>query len=276
MDRKIIDALESCRPNHDDLNAHEMDEAARALQSDKKLQAFADAVRSVDEKITEEIHQVPVPEGLQQRLIAKLNSSVSDPTSSEVLSADLSTDGLEQPGEASAAPESDKVSVATRPAKLDRRSLIVAGIGFAGVAASLMIAFMAISNVFQKQTPEQLAAWANDLSLEALKHESESWDSPPSKKLSVLDDRDFKVLPDGYKRLSKSDVLRFPGKRRFLFVKRVHASSRISTFPSKPVPLSNGWRYGTWRSKDHVFVVMVQGSDQDYFDLVNATSRPMA
>ena len=70
--RKIREAIDCCRPGSNDLRAPEMAFLAEAIDADDRLRAIYARSQEFDAQLQRAYHDVPVPAGLEQRLLAGL------------------------------------------------------------------------------------------------------------------------------------------------------------------------------------------------------------
>ncbi len=71
-DPRILELLEACRPGHDDLADPAMAPLAAELAAHEELAGLRDRLEEVDGAIGQAMHDVNVPEGLADRLLARL------------------------------------------------------------------------------------------------------------------------------------------------------------------------------------------------------------
>jgi len=71
-DPRILELLEACRPGHDDLADPAMAPLAAELAAHSELASLRDRLEEVDGAIGQAMHDVDVPEGLAERLLAGL------------------------------------------------------------------------------------------------------------------------------------------------------------------------------------------------------------
>ena len=102
-DERIAEALEACRPGSKDLAEPELALLALRLETDPELADVFERLQCMDSRLTLAFHDVPIPEGLEDRLLARL------------------------------AAEKEK------PRTISRRRLLAAG-GLAAIAAGLLVA----------------------------------------------------------------------------------------------------------------------------------------
>jgi hypothetical protein len=79
-ERGIVEAIDACRPGSNDLDAPEMNDLARRLKEDRRVAAAFESLQRWDVKVGNAVGDVPVPEGLQTRILARLMSAESDRT----------------------------------------------------------------------------------------------------------------------------------------------------------------------------------------------------
>ncbi len=72
FDERILQALEVCRPGSNDANDPALDFLADELASNPKLRELYERLQQTDATLTACFRDVPVPEGLQERLLAHL------------------------------------------------------------------------------------------------------------------------------------------------------------------------------------------------------------
>ncbi len=75
LDERVLLALEVCRPGSDDANDPALDFLADELASNPKLRELYERLQQIDATLTTCFRDVPVPEGLPQRLLARLVES---------------------------------------------------------------------------------------------------------------------------------------------------------------------------------------------------------
>lgn len=72
-ERHILEGIEACRPGSDDLSSPELAEVARQVVQDNKLAIHLRGVIRFDESIQQAFDDVPLPDGLEKRLLASLD-----------------------------------------------------------------------------------------------------------------------------------------------------------------------------------------------------------
>ena len=122
-DGRIIEAIEVCRPGRDDAGDPVLTQLSAQLASDPELAEQFERLQRLDANLGAAFQDVPVPEGLDQRLLARLEAAraqqITPESEDDVLQAACPT--------------------AVRTRRVSRRWLLVGG-GVASVAAVLAIA----------------------------------------------------------------------------------------------------------------------------------------
>ena len=77
MDRQIIEGIEGCRPLSDDLNAPEFGAVARAVADDAEVRRAYQRVQAWDVAISAAMERVPLPVGLAERIVERLQAGAS-------------------------------------------------------------------------------------------------------------------------------------------------------------------------------------------------------
>ncbi len=89
MDRRIIEGIEACRPDSDDLQAADLSDVAHRVADDPAAQAAYRHVQSWDAAIVGAMEQVSVPGGLAERILDRLQAAEANTTSLSVSVVDL-------------------------------------------------------------------------------------------------------------------------------------------------------------------------------------------
>ncbi len=74
-DERILEAIESCRPGSDDVADAGLAYLAAALAADPELDGLYQRTQQVDAVVAGCFRDVPVPEGLRQRLLDRLEAA---------------------------------------------------------------------------------------------------------------------------------------------------------------------------------------------------------
>jgi len=127
-DERILEAIEACRGGSDDVADEELAFLAAELEADAELADLYDRVQRTDEVLAAAFREVPVPEGLQQRLLDRLAAT----RAADTLAADSR--------KATAALAENRPAVAAaRPRRFSRRWLVAGGV-LTTTAAAVLVA----------------------------------------------------------------------------------------------------------------------------------------
>jgi len=159
-DQRIVEALEVCRPGSDDVADPALRILADAIEADPELAQLYARLQEVDGRVAAAFADVPVPEGLEGRLLERLGLAL-DPGVSASEDADQGPAQfpavLTTPDSATPQPQPETTlqptPVVPRPARRARRWLLVGG--GAAVAAALVVGAMTVfSDRGREYTPQ--------------------------------------------------------------------------------------------------------------------------
>jgi len=77
-DPRILEALEACRPGSDDLSDPAMELLAARMAGSPELDGLYERLQRLDKVLADAYQDVPVPEGLADRILARLRESPRD------------------------------------------------------------------------------------------------------------------------------------------------------------------------------------------------------
>ncbi len=100
-DPRILEALEACRPGSDDISDPSMALLAEKLAVSPHVEDLYDRVQRTDRALAQAFQDVPVPDGLADRILARLAATSPEPADGlRVLSAAREPAALNEPPEA--------------------------------------------------------------------------------------------------------------------------------------------------------------------------------
>jgi len=129
-DERIIEAIEACRPGRDDVGDPALADLAAELAVNPDLAQHYERLQQLDANLGSAFQNVPVPDGLDQRLLARLQQAQAE-------NVPLQAEEGERIG-------SDMATV-MRPNRLSRRRILAVG-GFAAAAVLVIAATVHIYN----------------------------------------------------------------------------------------------------------------------------------
>jgi len=137
-DPRILEALEACRPGSDDLSDPAMELLAARMAGSPELDGLYERLQRLDKVLADAYQDVPVPEGLADRILARLRESPMG----ETLGTPLEEAPIDVPQPA------PRLRAGGR---LRRRTWMVGAGILGGVAAALLIA--ALVGIHPQQQP---------------------------------------------------------------------------------------------------------------------------
>jgi len=271
IDRRLLEAIDACRPGTDDCDQPEVASAMAVVSSDPQLAAVAQRVHDADVRIRDAMHtEVPEPEGLEQRLIARLQQA-SAALHSEV------EDAFDE-----RQPEQEPPAVVPM-----RRNKLPWAVGLSGVAAAAVILVVgylggwfttAEAALTRADIEQRIDRWHRQILSDADRWQS---DAPPaSYPLSKA------VLPD-WNRWKKFRWERGSGVVYDMHVKGVHLlvlQTEVADLPTAPptkpnFPFTQDRTVAAWREGPLLYVMVVAGpqaeSTRRYESIVDPRVGPM-
>ena len=243
MDPKFTDAIEACRPNHDDLELPEMQAAVHAMQADSRLREFRDQVRAVDIQITDAMKSVDAPDGLEDRILAKLPNEPLVSIKGDDASAVVTT------------------SSRSKGSRRSRWAIYAAACMFVAGLVALVVVIQSWPEPLNENALSELAA------SEIRQLSPDAWVAVPNSvpKSSKL----RRDLTSRYQKLGDVHAFQFGGGKGLLLVRKAKVASSVADRPpTVPVSRTNGWLFGSWQEKGHVYTLAVQGTLRDYGALI--------
>jgi len=274
-DPRILEALEACRPGSDDLSDPAMAMLAARMAGSPELDSLYERLQRLDKVLADAYQDVPVPEGLADRILARLRESP--------LSAALGS-SLEEPLPIDA-PQPASRSPAGGLRRLRRTWMVGAGV-LVGLAASLLIAVLLGIRSPQQPGLEQLYhAAIEDFNREFGKRGRQlaaddrfPANHPPSK---FLPREDLQIQWRQVRELLQYegvayDLIAPGGIDATLYVVDDDRAFSVGDAPP-PEPYNSGERYAAaWRENGLLYVLVVAGEKSNYLRFVWPTSAAWA
>lgn len=264
MDAHIRELIEACRSDRADLSLPEMQELSARLESDTEVREAWEATKRWDAAVAEAFHDVPVPAGLCERLLADAEARSLPTVASSAASA-----------------EANRESVVERHAerRTPRRRWLIAA---ASLAAAACVAL--VVGQFYRATPVSVAELelaADHWTMQAVTWDDQDWqawqeplDAHP---LSAV----IRVRPRGWHPLASDydgnavvyDLAARGSGRAFLFVADTSRTFDLPTAPHQPLKLGGGWQSGGWKEGRTLYVLAVRNAKLDEFVRTPAIAR---
>jgi hypothetical protein len=264
---RICEALESCRPGSNDLFAPELCDVADRVAGDPEWEETYERIQNADLKISAAFHDVEIPVGLEQRLIASLNIV----RAGEAVSAALEVDS-----ELDAPPVAPAVIPVAKPRILSRRRLLWSGGILSGAAVMLVAAFLAMNRSpgDSEQTVLDAAKQYFDADVPAAPGQLLSPTRAPrgfplSNNIRHVGKIRWRVVNDfmGHEAVA-FDLPAQGGARATLYAVDISAANLGTAPPSNPSN-TGGCCVAAWREKGLVYVLVVQGTPETYRQYLN-------
>ena len=273
LDPRLLEAVEACRPGSEDPADAELSALADAVAADPELRAVYDKLKQTDVVLAEAFHDVPVPEGLADRIVDRLASArqtqvaPDDPTATEDNAAELPS------------------AVAKRGGLLRRRRVLGAA-GLVAMAGSVLAAFLIWGGPREEWTEGKVADAAMMLF-------DEEGNPPPGGSLTS------KKSPPGSYRISPLvaqlpgirwrwtdefldrqavayDLTPTGGARATLYVVKCRVPGLRGSPPNNPAYNSLNRCAAAWQSGGLLYVLVVDGGAGRYREVLGMSSRPWA
>jgi hypothetical protein len=259
--------IDACRPGSDDLALPALASLATALESDRALAEEMARSQRFDQSVAAAMHDLPVPAGLAERLLAKLSAA-----------------GLDEIDVEEAANE--KVALATPPRPISRR------VALGGVLATSLLVLIALAIQFRPEpsrriTAEELSSFATQWSAD-VNNPAGSW-----QKLKAGETVKGFVPPTAVLQPAKSwqslkttlgetavayDVSPRLGRRAVLFVVRTKHVYPVQSLPySHLTNMSGSVSAAAWQSKGFLYVLVIDKEGQrldDFLEKPQVTALP--
>lgn len=277
-DPSILEAIEACRPGSDDLSDPMLSWLATRLEADPQLRADYEKLQLADANLAETFRNVTVPEGLVERIVARLEA---EPRARGV--SETSSDGppSDKAGETAATslPPQRQVS----PQQRSRRRWMLAGAACFAVAGSMLLAIVLINTTGN----ENLTASAVcEKAIDFFDREADVAElgkligevSPPrayrlSPEVASLPEIRWRRIQGFLGRPGVAyDLTRPASPRTTLYVVRCTVPGLPRVPPLRPVLNSRRFYAAAWQSGSLVYVLVVEGGPRTYRRVLDLSS----
>lgn len=277
FNRELREAVDACRPGHDDLQLPEMAALREVLERDESIRRLFERTRRSDTEIARAMHEVGVPEGLEQRLLTAVQ-----PVAQAGVDSRSAVDSQVESAATVAPVDESSVVATTLPADRPRQTVRAArwtrwgtlAVAVAGVAAVAVIAVLV--ELRRAPTPLHAEAIVGEVRAWTESTEQAQWnedlqsvqlsDYPLDASLRGLALR-WATIPTAYDPTAVVYDLAEPGQElAFLFCLRVgdRLLGGSSMPPLTPDATSGGLAIGVWQQGPIVYALSVQGGERRY------------
>ncbi len=290
-DAEIGDAIESCRPGSDDLSLPEMAPLAEmlsadtALSADTVLHATFNRIQRLDRRIAAATRDVPVPAGLVERVLARLQvpSMNRDADRSEQLASTAAMPAI-APALAAAAnvATADDKNSPSAPPSLARRRFARRAWSLAAVGTCMLVAaaFVTFWRPHAPLSADSLIAGSGDWSAQVWNRAK--WNVPPAGNVLTKYPLSAAVRAQPLAWTDVSSIVgedavaydvSIGGHRAALFVIPCGDPVADPAPPIRPQSSTGGQMIGCWQSGGMVYVLVVEGDARAYESLVRPSAR---
>ncbi len=254
-DERILEALEACRPGSDDAADPALAYLAAALAADPELEDLYERLQQVDAALADGFRDVPVPEGVQQRILDRLAAAKA-----------------EEEQEAVDAQSCEPAVQVSPRQKRSRRRTWLAGSLVATVAAGLLIALG--MGLFSPDDPDK--SYVLDEAIRFFKTETPSpgqslATKPPPKQYplsrAVARQRvtQWRPVRDFLGCQGAAYDMSFGGGAATLYVvRRTVAGNLPNRPPPNPMCPTGGYAASVWKEGPLSYVLVVKGNARAY------------
>ncbi len=277
QDPRIVEAMEACRPGSNDLSDPALAFLATELAARAELDGLFERLQRTDGVLADVFQDVPVPEGLEDRILAHLAagraaSSDSGPKKGPGLICRNGPEG--------ASHKLNLVPFSAHRRRISRRLWLAVGAATA-VAASVLIAVLLHSQAPAQYTGQEVLELAIDLFNTP---SSEPWQTAAPPRAYPLSP-DVVVVPQprwrrvhGFLgcRAVAFDMSTPGGTQATLYVVKCSVAGLPTEPPLRPSLRTGGRSTSAWQSGSLVYVLVVRGEARGYKRLLNLPRGPVA
>lgn len=267
-DARLVEAMEACRPGSDDLSDPGLASLAERLAAGGELKDMFDRLQQVDGSLGEAFRDVPVPDGLADRIAARLSATGEAPAAS--------SDERDIGG---AAPSSPIAEADKRPRRLSRGWLLGAAGSVAVMAASVVVAIVVLRPTSSTLTASEVWDGAivffvddkdKDGKLVAETAPPEDYPAAPDLEPSLLPAMRWRRVGDFLGLEGVAYDLRRPGgaPRATLYVLKCQVPGLGAEPPLKPSRTTRNCSVGAWQTDGLLYVLVVEGGRRVYEDFL--------
>lgn len=260
-DRDLISGLDACRPASGDLSQPELNALAERVATDGRAAEIHVRIQRIDAAMRRAMHNVALPSGLENRLLARLHEAALG-----------NTQRLNTPP-----PPTDTAS-AGRNTSLSRRQWLVWSTGLASAIAASVAAVMFFRPAppLERYDLEAGRDWHNQIVA------AHDWQSVKPNDLDELAQQaDLQLVPQRYRDASEVvgrdayayDLTIPGGATATLFVIPQATRAGLPTSPpARPQSSTLGLSIAYWQRGDVIYVVVIESDRlEDYQRLVKTT-----
>jgi hypothetical protein len=275
---ELREAMDACRAGSNDLDLPELLKVSESVTADPGARRVFDRIQRFDKRIAAAAHDVPVPSGLSERILARLPGR-SEPVTNGLPAAESAAAIATQSAARPTSPAA--VSVAAAPS---RRRFSKRAWSLAGLAASLFIAvgLVAFWPAHKPLSASTLIGNSGDWYAQLAK--GTSWQKVAGHERDLVTyplANAVRVRPQRWSNVSSlvgEDAVVYDlsttGHRAMLFVIPSDDPVAGPTPPLTPPSSTGGQMIGCWQSQGMVYVLVVEGDERVYQNLIDLSAQP--
>lgn len=281
QDRQSVrELLDACRAHSDDLQLPELNALAAAIQSDPELELRLKKGHQIDDLIGGSLREVPIPDGLESRLIATLASGeprteMLDPELDEELDAVAGTP-------VTSIPATSVPLAASTPRS--RRWRTWSLVSVAAAVTLIAVCWSVLSKKPTLATPTDVALhtgeWLSQLADDQWSTKASPGSHPMPGQLAV-NGFPWQMVPKTGSSFSVLcyDVSSTNSKKQYFFVcSTSHSVMLPKSPPRNPIAItfkSAQWSVGGWTSAEpgFVYALAIEGDEKQYRYFIGADSN---
>jgi hypothetical protein len=265
QEQQIREAMEACRPGHDDVEAPEIAHLAAEMVASHDLEERFARLQQTDEVLADAIRDVPVPEGLADRLLAALPAAAKPVASPD-------RQGV---GESVVVPASNSARRRARP-----WWFAVAGVVAAMVLVAVSVWQSGRSSPWTASTvlEEAISRYSNENqdSGRLMSEASPPWGLPLSSAVRSSAGTRWRQIAGFLDRKGVAyDLTSVRGSRATLFVVNRTIAGLPDEPPSRPSPGTGNCTAAAWQQGSLLYVLVVQGDSSAYAEFLDLPRGPV-
>jgi hypothetical protein len=267
---KFFEQVEACRPGSNDLCGEDFALAAERIEQDRDAERYFERVQQVDAQLASAFHEVPVPAGLADRLLAALDAA-APAAAKEAFDHDIDSETSE-----SRKPQPEPQPAVGRRRRVLQLAIAASLVGVVGGGLALLARLTPYSQQQCLAEAKQISAQFN---AEGWKRIDRAHPAPENRPIktrlngSLKAWRTTSLLGDDL-----AVAYRFRNGATLLVCQPSKVVSGLPlappSVPQQKAQQSSGTHIGMWTSGGLVHVLMVSGPLEEYRSMTG-TTRPV-
>ena len=273
--REILEAIECCRPGGEDVRTPDMARLAEEIEADPALRAKYEAVQRSDSHIGRAFRDLPVPDGLQDRVLASL--AWDEAGTGHLSDREVAESETDVTGDREAESPTPTEDAAVQPAAhIGRKRVTRRRWWYAAAVGTAVVVLIAVTiTAITQMAADPEMSWEDFRQLVkasvSTAIDENGWDgnfaAAPEDRPFPSDD--FQINPIGWRQVrlgsldDRATVYLLSDHGQSEVVLLVTRSRRVALVtevcPSNSFPTSGNQSIGAWRWGDYLCVLVVRG-----------------